>query len=597
MDVEGLAVSKITSTIARCPQLQAFISTNDKTPFTDGHIDLYNTPHQSKKSWSGRVPVQVKGRTLKFPKGTPPSFPIPRTDLLAYQQESGVLYFLVTIHPKSSALKAYYALLSPFSIEAMLRSTPPEQASITVPLQTLPNSPADIQRILWLALKTREQNPSLGFDPVLLNEVESFTLHTASELPVDAPINLVSGINDFALVLHTKGGLSIPVGGTFQIYPQEWPATRKRVRIACGRAAYEEATFTTSGDHDVEVHLSEGLRLLVRNVPGGQSISVSLTLEPTLDGRCKALQFYVELLDTGTIEIDGTPFHMDVKGDDDAWLRNHLHAIQRMTDLMAVLDVDPHLVDLNDIDEEHGRQLELLHRAFVDHEELKNPSIEPSRVIQRLGNWALMFLILPGAAPDSWRFIDPFTADARSQFMGSAAKDGQRAIPLTAYDVVENEHLGTVLNMHLDSIVAAYEPIADFDSTYELANERVIALIAASDTNELRRKELLAAAAQLNDWLVIKRGQTPRDLVNGWQISWRQKGLSSNERRAIRKLRREMSRSGASDAVQYELACALLLGEAEEVEELLEGFPPEQLDKFKGWPIWKLRSGGLAVTD
>lgn len=44
MDVESLAVSKISGMLARCPQLKAVIATNDKTPFTDGYIDIYGGP-------------------------------------------------------------------------------------------------------------------------------------------------------------------------------------------------------------------------------------------------------------------------------------------------------------------------------------------------------------------------------------------------------------------------------------------------------------------------------------------------------------------------------------------------------------------------
>lgn len=95
-------MSKISNMVARCPHLKAFIATNDKTPFTDGYIDLYAGLRQSKADWRGRVSIQVKGRTLRSKKGSSPTHPIARTDLVAYQRDSGVLFFVVGVDPKSS---------------------------------------------------------------------------------------------------------------------------------------------------------------------------------------------------------------------------------------------------------------------------------------------------------------------------------------------------------------------------------------------------------------------------------------------------------------------------------------------------------------
>lgn len=46
--------------------------------------------------------------------------------------------------------------------------------------------------------------------------------------------------------------------------------------------------------------------------------------------------------------------------------------------------------------------------------------------------------------------------------------------------------------------------------------------------------------------------------------------------------------SGAANAGQLELACAILLGDAEEIEDLTKQLPEERLLQLRGWPIWKL---------
>lgn len=94
MDVENLAVARIVTMLSRCPHLGPQIAANDKTLFTDGHVEVYDGLAKTKKDWRGRVSVQVKGHSRR---GKLNSFAIPRVDLLAYQKDSGVLYFVVLV--------------------------------------------------------------------------------------------------------------------------------------------------------------------------------------------------------------------------------------------------------------------------------------------------------------------------------------------------------------------------------------------------------------------------------------------------------------------------------------------------------------------
>lgn len=589
MDVEALAVAKIGGMLARCQHLKAFIPTNDKTPFTDGHIDLYTGLRQSKADWRGRVPIQVKGRTRRSKKTLSPTHPITRTDLRAYQKDSGVLFFVVTVDPKSGRRGPYYALLSPFAIEWILDGVPDEQLEVSVPLKKLPNNPNEIEDIVTLALKTRDQNMSIGFDPVLFERLQSITVHTASTLNLDAPVTLAPGATDFALVLNTADGLSVPLGGELRIFPQDYYAARHiDLQVQSGAITYNGVTIMRTDEETFELVISEGLTLTLRTAPGQQSTNVSLTLEPTLAGRLKAVEFYTALLDTGAITFNDTPSPIAVTADaEDADLRKHLVALRDMSTLFAHLGVDTRLVDLPQIDDTQVQQLSILYRGFVRGEEIADPSAETSRILQQVGPWNLLFLITPGSAPDKWRLVDPFSPEVRQQFQWASNEEDAQTIPITAYDIVEEDHLPTVLNMRLESIVGAYETIADSPSTYDLANQRMLTMIAAADSSETR-EEFLGAAGALNDWLIAEQGPEPHHLINRWQIAARREALSVEQRSEIRALKRQILSGGATNAGQLELACAILLGDAEEIDDLTKQLPEERLLQLRGWPIWKL---------
>src|SRR5690606_9532039 len=130
---------------------------------------------------------------------------------------------------------------------------------------------------------------------------ESFTVHTASSLDLEAPVTLTPGATDFALVLNTSDGLSVPLSGELRIFPQDYLARSVAMQVGSGAVTYEGATTRRIDQESFEAKISEGLKLTFRSEPGRQSTNVSLTLERTLAGRLKTLEFYTALLDTQAI--------------------------------------------------------------------------------------------------------------------------------------------------------------------------------------------------------------------------------------------------------------------------------------------------------
>jgi hypothetical protein len=592
VDVETLAVTEIAGLVARCPHLKPVISINDKTVFTDGHIEVYQGLGQTKAEWRGRVPVQVKGRTGRLGKGKLPKHPISRDDLRAYQRESGVLFFYVVVDGKTGETRPFYRLLSPFAIESILREVPKGKAQVPVQMGALPTDVGAFERLVALALMTRAQNPSMGFDPILFEKAESFTLHAATAINFDEPQVLAPGVTDFALVLNTSDGMSVPLDGEFRFLPSSYQEQTLEVATSSGAFKYDTAVSTRVSEADVKVRISEGLELSFHREDGALSAGVHLTLERTLSGRLKTLGFFTSLLDTKVLSISGNavPIQITQDGDDD-WIRRHLEYLRWLTELLEHLGVDTALVEPDQIDEHQYRQLKVLHRAFVKGEEVTDKTASMSRVLQKVGQWHLMFLLAPGSAPDKWVCVDPFSSEQRQQFQWSAGeKDGQETMPVTAYDVVEDEHLATVVNSRLSDIVGAYEAISDFQTTFMAANHRVLALIRAADEFEQRKDELLGAATLLNDWLLAEDVEvTHHHQINAWQIIARTSGLTPEQRTKLRELKREVVRRGADNALQAEIACAILLEDTDEVEDLLPQLDGDQLNLMKTWPIWKLR--------
>lgn len=590
MDIETLAIAEIERRIARCPHLKSFIAKNDKTPLTDGHVDLFKQTPQRNSNWLGRVDVQVKGRSRPASQDDQRAYSIACADLRAFQSASGVLYFVGYVDPHTGDCDPYYALLSPFVIDAVLHKISDSQVSVSVRLRQVPSETERLEGLLHLALETKKQNPALGFDPVLANQIQGFTVTTAVPLDTGRPVTLDRNSMDYALVAHTAGGMSIPMPGEFALYPAEYGPQHTDVRVQAGSIVYEGGTITKLDDETHELKLANGLTLVFVGEAVPTIATVTLTLEQTLAGRLKALEFFTALQEIRQVCINESTVALDTLGSAvDTELSQHLAALRDLTVLFQHLGVDTGLVHLEQIDDAQSQQLSDLHRGFVLGEELHSADARPGRVLQKVGDWAILFLIKAGSSPQRWQVVDPFDPANRQQLVSMSDEEGAQPVVVTAYELVEDQYLPTVLNIRLDEIVPAYEAIAAAETTHNVANLRVVRLLRAADACSARQEEFLDAAERLNEWLIQAQGPDSYHLLNRWQILARRSDLPEEIRIEVRDLQREAARSGDKRSGQVELACALLLGDPEQVDYLTKFLPPEQFDEMRSWPIWTLR--------
>lgn len=590
MDVENLAVGRIVTMISRCPHLGPQITANDKTPFTDGHVEVYGGLAKTKSDWRGRVSVQVKGRSRR---GKLSSFSVPRVDLLGYQRDSGVVYFVVTVD-NAGKTSPYYAILAPFRIQALLADAGDEQENISVPMTKFPSSPALIEPIFALALRTKNQNPSLGFDAAIFEQVRSLTVHSISGINFDAPVVLDASRDDYAIEVVTENGMTVPLGGTLEIYPRAYVPTKSHVALRCGGVTYDEYFIRRLDEHSLEMALPGGLTLTLRETETERSGSFTLSLKSNFAERLKAVEFFLSLVERQPLHMgEHTTSFVDTEFDkaelkDAQSLRDQWKMLERLRDLFAVLDVDMALVEMEDIDDDQIRQLLRLYHALVHKDEATNADGEISRFVVNVGAWHIMVLVLPGSGPGQWKYVDPFDPAAPHMYRYSPEAPEREGIPITVYDAVEVEYLPTLLNLRLENIVDAYAALSDQPTTTQLANERVIALISAADLQPKRASALLEAATRLNDWLISQEGPVDRHQLNRAQIRWRTDSLTADDRNAIRSIKRIRARTGGAEGLEFELACALVLDEAEEAAYLRSQLSDAQVEKMSAWPIWRL---------
>lgn len=589
MDIERLAVSHIDDLIARCPKLASYINSNDKTPFTDGHIDLYSMPTKTNADHIGRVDVQIKGRTAKDKNQEPAPYRVRVADLQAFLNVSGALYLVVDIHANSRKKKAYYALLNPFRVAAILRGIKPGQKTVTVRLKRFPKKPEKIEDLISLAATTKLQNPQQGFDPKLLDHATAITIHGFGKVDLSKPLTFDLNQDDYAAFIETEGGMRIPLPGEFHIAPQEYLGEPFKCTIASGHVTFENPIRRRLDDETVELHVSDGLRFTPASPSSKKSGGMTLKLTDALDARLKDLGFYLACLDSGEIRLDGNIIQMTVETPDNVGeLRAHYRYLQQLETLFNSFNVPISLIRVSDISEERSSQLGAVYSHVVDNKPLGAHCRRQGRIRQPVGHWGLELVTVQ--QEEHWHIVDVFAPGLPF----SLAREGQtptgkRVVQLvTPYEMLDAHQMAITLNLHLDSIVAAYEVIQHSKDAYTLANHTVLRLIQAADLEPTRSAEFLRAAEQLNDWLIMHCGSEPHHVINRMQLNARRRELTENEQRTLRSLRRSAIQEGNDNAQQIELSCAILLGEQANIDELTDQMAEHELEGFKSWPIWNL---------
>ena len=69
--IEEAATTALKAALLRCPILDSYIDSNDKTPSWDGTVFVYKSEETRKDNLAGRVPIQIKGteKDIVYAKG------------------------------------------------------------------------------------------------------------------------------------------------------------------------------------------------------------------------------------------------------------------------------------------------------------------------------------------------------------------------------------------------------------------------------------------------------------------------------------------------------------------------------------------------
>jgi hypothetical protein len=596
VNVEGQAVNEVSGIFNRCPLLKANIPQNDKTPILDGEVFVYDSAKQRNEHLTGRVPVQVKGRTVSKKvkqSAETVTHSIERSEFEFLQSDGGGLYFYVPISSEGDAKGVFYVLLSPFTINRYLRKMQPAQKTLSVTMKRFPTDVSKVQGVVQLALAMRRQSGSTVELDDVMPLMDSITISTLTGISDDRPTVLNLDETDFAVTVTTRAGSVFPVDIDLTIYPADYMETTSKAPISCGEIEYSAPTLRRVTPQDFVITLSTGLMIKAHETDSGLRTTIELTESGPLLDHLKDLNFLLAASDgfplvVGDRRMTGNPNDFEGKSN----MITVRDRIQRIADLLEYLSLGDALAQSIVLDDSSKRNALMAHETFVRGNEIKMPDSGLGRMNIPLGAYQLISMVTKGADDDRRQVFDSLDPNNRSRFrMYGNDADGKikdlDSAPV--YDSLTTEDLQVTLNLHTDQMVNTYEALENRSEAINSANYLVLRLLTASDgVGEPRAAYLRTAAESLCQWLL---GVGEGDLVyriNLWQTRQRLGTLTSDDLNAIRQARRELRFTSSRDAHLREACLTILLQDHLELTAIMESFSEEDRLMLESWPIWTM---------
>lgn len=602
-NIELRAVNKVSDRISRCALLTGEIAANDKTPFTDGHIDLYEQSQKTKDCHAGRVYVQVKGKTMadkNIKKQTLLTFTVELSALEFYRRHGGCLFFCVLMNALGKKRKVFYVNLLPFKIDKILSRKKADQKTISIKLQPLPKAERDIEKIVALAKAGTQQSGVLGFDPAVMDTAQTFELTMLGPLRNDQPTILDIDHTDFALSMATQGGMTLPIPGSWKVIPASYVPRVVSCEITCGAVKIDQFEAKRTDSTTIELELSSGISVVIKEPSELRGAVLNFGPGGTLRQQIKDIDFMLEAIRGKPVFTPFGALTREPGGAEDLTVfLNRRAELQHVAELLTSLGLPEDFADSLDLADDSLAELNLLHSALVLGEEIDVKLSEFGRRDFVYGESRILLFVGPGSVPGKARLVNPFDPSKREFFrignadVGMIGDDFDRSHSI--YEIVSEEIFKSCINLCLHELPRVFESLRGERSGQQKANELMLKLIGAADkSREPHRTYLLEGALTLGEWLCSKSGDGVPWQINRWQVQKRLGLLEATDIKEMRVLRAQVVRSEHPQAALREACLAILLDELAELEVVLERITPEELSQLQSWPIWNLCRLALA---
>lgn len=583
--IETISVNAVRDSIVMSGYLDQFIPDNDKEPFWDGSVYIYKTKEHKKENFTGRMPVQVKGKEFQDLSKSEISFSVDLVDLKGYLTEGGTVFFVVYIANNGLLKKIYYNALTPIKIRMILESAKGQKTK-TIKFKEFPTDNDEKANVFFSCyqncqMQTSFSNAKLFSLEELRKEVEieSLTIPLSGvRINKDPQMALVK--NEVYVYANVKGS-SIPQPLNF--VPQNLHTSQEistEITIN-GKLFYSKVTIVKSAK-TIEYQIGESLKLTTIN--GTNELKINYTASDKIQTLALDLDFMLSYIEAGYFESEGHkfPFNFDsadFSNFDIEEQKKILEVAKRANETLKILGCKKPLSikGLSDVD---WRNIERLNAAFIDNKPAEGLKENlPPVCMMKIGNLNIVIALQKqDGNKNAYEIKDFFATEMLAVYQ--SGEDEQR--PISQYAVLTAEDLIKADNVKCDVFLPSFQKIEKHDRTFERANWFLLDLITVYD--KTGNKEFLNVAKDFAEWISTSTDdEMPYHIktLNLLQVIKRMRKLNEEEIKTLYNITSEQDVQNSTMVGVY-----LLLDQQVPAEMFFAKMEPNEQTEFMKYPIY-----------
>lgn len=580
--IEESATTALKAALLRCPTLESYIDSNDKTPSWDGIVFVYKSEITKKDNLAGRVPIQIKG-TEKVLVSDTASFSCSVADLKNYYKDGGCIFFLISVDLDSGNSKIFYKTLLVVDLDKIIKGAG-KQRTITIHLDSFPTEVNEISSIfMQFTDNVHKQMGFIGKDIPTFESLEENGAEITSLTFTASGIGLTwDGIpkflstHDFYLYAKVKGlDIDVPIDKITKAIVSMRVKGEVRVKERCFFSSYQ--VMYENGKPIIRI----GKGISISIMTGDNRITVHTDVPDTLSDFIIETEFFLELAEQEELTLNGVTLPLNGASLSDLQERKrtleYYKDVKKMLDYLGVNE-ELRLKDLSETDEINLRNFT---GAVLYNRKIGFPNREEGQFYGGFKIANLMIWIWANRQSDGMYSIDSFFKLHQITLFTEDDVNREKPIQISQFVLFDEKGLFHISNMDYERVYSDISQTPPSPEYCAKVNFLVLDLIGAYDKQTKHDERLLDLAEKICDWLRSIESMIDPEilLLNKLQIIKRRRALSVNEIVDLAKLT-EMKYPPATRCGAY-----LLMDADKEAQNCFDEFPPIAQEEFLKYPI------------
>ena len=582
--IEESATTALKAALLRCPILESYIDSNDKTPSWDGTVFVYKSEKTKKENLAGRVPIQIKG-TEKVIVSDTASFSCSVADLnnYYYYNDGGCIFFLISVDLSSGNSKIFYKTLLVVDLDKIIKGAGKQKTS-TIHLNLFPAEANEISSIFMEF--TDNVHKQIGF---IGKDIPTFESLEAKGAEITSLTFTASGIgltldeipkflstHDFYLYAKVKGlDVDVPIDKVTNAIISKPVDGEVRVRDRCFFPAYR----VVYENGNPLIRIGKGISVALKT--DENRITVHTDRPNTLSDFIIEAEFFIELVEQGELTLNGVTIPLNGASLSD--LQERKKTLEYCKDIKKMLDylgVTEELL-LNDLSEKDEKNLRNFTGAVLYNRKIGFPNMEQDQFYGAFQIANLVIWIWADRQSDGMYSIDSFFKLHQIALFTDDDVDLKKPIQTSQFVLFDKKGLVHVSNMDYEMVYSDISQTPPSPEYCTKVNFLVLDMIGAYDEQTKHDEKLLNLAEKICDWLKSIESMIDPEvlLLNKLQITKRRRTLSTSEIIELAKLT-ENSYPPATRCGAY-----LLMDADEEAQKCFDELPLIAQEEFLKYPI------------